>query len=81
MIGTAWAAASLLTVTRTSSEPACASWATWIAVASGSAVSVFVMDCTTIGCPEPIRTPPTSTLTVWRRSITVRVYGFARLSS
>ena len=47
--GTAAAAASLLTVTRTSSEPACASWATWIAVASASAVSVLVIDWTTIG--------------------------------
>ncbi len=35
MTGTACAAASLLTVTRTSSEPACASCATWIAVAIG----------------------------------------------
>ena len=81
MTGTAWAAASLLTVTRTSSDPACASWATWMAVASASAVSVFVIDWTTIGCPEPIRTPPTSTLTVWRRSIMARVYDFARLNS
>ena len=47
--GTAAAAASLLTVTRTSSLPACASRATWIAVASESAVSVLVIDCTTTG--------------------------------
>ena len=33
--GTAAAASSVLTVTRTSCEPACASRATWIAVASG----------------------------------------------
>ena len=47
--GTAAAAASLLTVTRTSSEPACASAATWMAVASASAVSVLVIDWTTTG--------------------------------
>ena len=47
--GTAAAAASLLTVTRTSCDPACANWATWMAVASASAVSVFVIDWTTIG--------------------------------
>ena len=35
MAGTACAAASLLTVMRTSSDPACASCATWMAVASG----------------------------------------------
>src|SRR3954447_15531050 len=65
--GTAAAAASVLTVTRTSCEPACASRATWIAVASASAVSVLVIDCTTTGCADPTRTPPTSTLTVGRR--------------
>ena len=47
--GTAAAAASLLTVMRTSSEPAWASAATWMAVASASAVSVLVIDCTTTG--------------------------------
>src|SRR6185436_9779092 len=65
--GTAAAAPSLLTVTRTSSLPACARRATWIAVASASAVSVFVIDWTTTGWAEPTRTPPTSTLTVGRR--------------
>src|SRR5689334_18822622 len=65
--GTAAAASSVLTVTRTSCEPAWARRATWIAVASGSAVSVFVIDWTTIGCAEPTRTPPTSTETVGRR--------------
>src|SRR6476646_11852993 len=65
--GTASAAASLLTVTRTSCEPACARRATWIAVASASAVSVFVIDWTTTGCADPTRTPPTSTDTVARR--------------
>ena len=56
MTGTACAAASLLTVMRTSSEPACASCATWIAVASASAVSVFVIDCTTTGWADPTGT-------------------------
>ena len=75
MTGTAWAASSLLTVTRTSSLPACASCATWMAVASASAVSVFVIDWTTIGCSEPMRTPPTSTVAVLRRAITLRSYA------
>src|ERR1700675_3846982 len=65
--GTAFAAASLLTVTRTSWLPAWARRATWIAVASASAVSVFVIDWTTTGWADPTRTPPTSTLTVGRR--------------
>src|SRR6185436_9430071 len=65
--GTAAAAASVLTVTRTSCEPACASRATWIAVASASAVSVLVIDCTTTGWADPTSTPPTSTDTVDRR--------------
>src|SRR6478672_7761238 len=65
--GTAAAASSELTVTRTSCEPACARRATWIAVPSASAVSVLVIDWTTTGWAEPTRTPPTSTLTVGRR--------------
>src|SRR5829696_4181630 len=64
--GTAAAACSVLTVTRTSCEPAWASRATWIAVASASAVSVLVIDWTTTGWALPTRTPPTSTLTVPR---------------
>ena len=51
---------------RTSSEPAWASCATWMAVASTSAVSVFVIDCTTTGCAEPTGTPPTMTVAVGR---------------
>src|SRR6188474_348564 len=65
--GTAAAASSVLTVTRTNWEPAWARRATWMAVASASAVSVFVMDCTTTGWALPTSTPPTSTLTVGRR--------------
>src|SRR6187551_2766083 len=66
--GTAAAASSVLTVTRTSCDPAWASRATWIAVESGSAVSVLVIDWTTTGCADPTRTPPTSTETVGRRT-------------
>ena len=39
----------VLTVMRTSSEPARASASTCVTVASTSAVSVLVIDCTTIG--------------------------------
>ena len=46
-------AASVLTVTRTSSEPACASAMTWLTVEVTSAVSVLVMDWTTMGCRRP----------------------------
>src|SRR5512135_738857 len=67
MSGTARAAASVLTVTRTSSLPAWARRATWIAVASGSAVSVFVIDWTTTGWRPPTGTPPTRTVTLSRR--------------
>ena len=66
--GTAAAASSVLTVTRTSCEPAWASRATWIAVESGSAVSVLVIDWTTTGWADPTSTPPTSTETVGRRT-------------
>src|SRR3982751_921966 len=65
--GTARAASSLLTVTRTSWLPALASSATWSAVPDASAVSVFVIDCTTMGCAEPTGTPPTWTVGVFRR--------------
>ncbi len=44
---------------RTISEPASASSATWAAVAAASAVSVFVIDCTTTGAPAPTVTSPT----------------------
>ncbi len=64
---TAAAASSLLTVMRTSSEPAAASAATWATVAATSAVSVLVIDCTTIGAPPPMATLPTRAVRVrWR---------------
>src|SRR5262249_56574813 len=67
MCGTAAAASSRSTVMRTISEPARASAATWAAVAAASAVSVLVIDWTTIGAPPPTATWPTLTATeVWR---------------
>ena len=68
MCGTAAAASSRSTVMRTISEPARASAATWPTVALTSAVSVLVIDCTTIGAPPPTCTLPTWTGTDWRRS-------------
>src|ERR1700722_2843983 len=65
MYGTASAAASLLTVIRTSSEPARASAAICWTVDSTSAVSVLVIDCTTTGAEDPMRTPPTLTVTAF----------------
>ena len=41
---------------------------TWRTVASTSAVSVFVIDWTTIGWSEPTGTPPTRTVAEGRRS-------------
>src|SRR5262245_6368371 len=67
MSGTARAAASLLTVTRTSSLPATCRARTWATVAGTSAVSVLVIDCTTMGRSPPTPTPPTSTGTAFRR--------------
>ena len=64
MYGTARAASSLLTVTRTIWLPARHRAATWRTVPSTSAVSVLVMDCTTTGCALPTGTPPTFTVTV-----------------
>src|SRR6266700_1225193 len=63
MRGTCAAASAVLTVTRTSSEPARASSWTWVAVLWKSAVSVFVIDCTNTGAPPPISACPTRT---WR---------------
>src|SRR6266542_3883348 len=69
--GTALAAASLLTVTRTSSLPAAWSALTWATVADTSAVSVLVIDWTTMGRWLPTLTPPTSTSTVFLRLATL----------
>jgi hypothetical protein len=67
MCGTAAAASSRSTVMRTSSEPARASAATCRAVASASAVSVLVIDCTMTGALPPTVTPATFTATERRR--------------
>src|ERR1700683_4516651 len=40
-----------------------------------SAVSVFVMDCTTIGASEPTRTLPTTTVTVFLRGM-IDIWNF-----
>ena len=61
MCGTALAASSRSTVMRTISEPAAASSAHWRAVPSTSAVSVLVIDCTTMGALPPMTTPRTWT--------------------
>ena len=66
--GTAAAASVVFTVTRTSSEPARASSATCFVVAATSAVSVFVIDCTTTGAPPPTVTWPMRTARVARLS-------------
>src|SRR4051794_98422 len=67
ILGTACAASSVLTVTRTSSEPARARSIIWLTVAEVSAVSVLVMDCTTIGWEPPTLTPPMLTVADFRR--------------
>src|SRR5882724_1344633 len=77
MCGRAAAAASLLTVTRTSSEPARASAATCWMVPAISAVSVLVMDWTAMGAPLPMRTPPTMAVWVflrWNMAMELLVY-------
>src|ERR1700730_11104456 len=71
MGATAAAASLVLTVMRTSSEPARASACTCRAVASTSAVSVLVIDWTTIGAPPPTRTLSTATCTEARRSMLI----------
>src|ERR1700712_5755272 len=69
MRGTAAAASSRSTVMRTISEPARASAATCAIVPSTSAVSVLVIDCTTIGAPPPTATLPTMTWVVLCRGL------------
>ena len=54
-------------VVRTSSDPASASSLHCVTVPAMSAVSVLVMDCTTIGASAPTRTPPTTAVTVFLR--------------
>src|SRR3954468_21172256 len=69
MTGTAAAAASLLTVMRTISEPARASSCTWRTVAATSAGAVLVIDGTRTGASPPIVTLPTLTACVRCRRI------------
>ena len=69
IFGTAAAASSRSTVMRTISEPARCSAATWRTVPSMSAVSVLVIDCTTIGAPPPTVTLPTFTATLCAGSL------------
>src|SRR5262245_58744810 len=69
MEGTARAASSVFTVTRTNSEPTLASAITWFTVAGVSAVSVLVMDWTTMGWDPPTVTDPTDTATEPRRAL------------
>src|SRR5229473_421956 len=71
--GTAAAASGTLTVHRTISEPASASSSVCFSVVPMSAVSVFVMDCTTMGAPPPTRTCPTFTPYVLRRGCRLAV--------
>ena len=65
--GTAAAASGMLTVMRTSSEPARASSMHCVEVDLTSTVSVFAIDWTTTGAPPPTITLPTRTPTVWWR--------------
>src|ERR1700761_4090072 len=84
VVGTAWAASSVLTVTRTSSEPARASSMTWLTVEAESAVSVLVMDCTTMGFEPPTWMPPMLTAADFRRgdaAMNERTSGMERLKS
>src|SRR5467141_174040 len=75
--GTARAASSVFTVTRTSSLPAACKARTCAAVAAASAVSVLVIDWTTIGWALPTSTPPTLTGIVGRRVLTGTKYSAA----
>ena len=65
--GTAAAASGTFTVQRTISLPASASSSVCCSVVFTSAVSVLVMDCTTIGAPPPTCTWPTFTPYVFFR--------------
>src|ERR1700733_741069 len=74
MCGTAAADSSLLTVTRTNSDPARASALTCATVPSMSAVSVLVMDCTTMGEAPPMETEPTFAVRECRRDLMPALY-------
>src|ERR1700735_4197564 len=74
MCGTAAADSSLLTVTRTSSDPARANALTCATVPSISAVSVLVIDCTTMGEVPPMETEPTFTARECRRVLISALY-------
>src|SRR5207253_2176630 len=67
--GTAAAASSRSTVIRTNSEPARDSASICATVPATSAVSVLVIDCTTIGAPPPTATFPTITWVVLCRAL------------
>src|SRR5271155_2095948 len=82
MCGTAADDSSLLTVTRTSSDPARASALTWATVPSMSAVSVLVIDCTTMGALPPTVTLPIFTARDFLRDVMLpilpRLHGAVR---
>src|ERR1700724_4220761 len=69
MCGTAAAASSRSTVIRTLSEPARETARPSATVPATSAVSVLVIDCTTIGAPPPTATLPTMTWVVLCRAL------------
>ena len=77
MCGTAAADSSLLTVIRTSSDPARASALTCATVPSMSAVSVLVIDCTTIGALPPMVTVPIFTARDFLRDVMGAFYRAA----
>src|ERR1700688_5277014 len=79
MCGTAAADSSLLTVMRTNSDPARASALTCSTVPSMAAVSVLVMDCTTIGALPPMVTAPTFTARDVLRGVIRQLYQGRRL--
>src|SRR5262245_22610198 len=76
MRGTDAAASARSTVMRTSSEPARAKATTWATVASTSAVSVLVIDCTTIGASPPTVTLPILTGIARRRAFVSMRLGY-----
>src|ERR1700744_1219908 len=78
MCGTAAADSSLLTVTRTNSEPDLLRALTWATVPSISAVSVLVIDCTTIGDVPPMETEPTFTVRECLRDLILPLYPARR---